>query len=165
MKVEAAGIAFPDLLRIQGRYQIMQPLGTAPGSEFGGWVVAGGTATTIEPGTRVMGMADIGDGSLAEYVVVREASACVVPDDMPTAVAATLSVNYATAYMALHTRARVAADEVVVITGGAGGVGSSAIQLAAAAERVSWPPTSARAAPSSASRLAPPRAWTPVPPT
>jgi len=131
--VEAAGIAFPDLLRIQGLYQITQPLGTVPGSEFVGRVIEGGAGTTIEPGTRVMGVADIGDGALAEYVVVREVSACPVSEEMPTAVAATLSANFATAYMALHIRARVAGGEVVVVTGGAGGVGSSAIQLAAAA--------------------------------
>lgn len=133
VEVEAVGIAFPDLLRIQGLYQIAQPLGTPPGSEFVGRVVEGGAETTIEPGTRVMGVADIGDGALASYVVVREVSACPVPEHMPTAVAATLSVNYATAYMALHLRARLASSEIVVVTGGAGGVGSSAIQLAAAA--------------------------------
>lgn len=131
--VEAAGIAFPDLLRVQGLYQIAQPLGTAPGSEFVGRVVSGGADTTIAPGTRIMGAADIGDGALAEYLVVPEASACPVPDDMPTAVAATLGANYATSHLALHQRARVQAGEFVVVTGGAGGVGSAAIQLAAAA--------------------------------
>ena len=30
--VEAVGIAFPDLLRIRGQYQIQQPLGSPPGS-------------------------------------------------------------------------------------------------------------------------------------
>ena len=164
VEVEAAGIAFPDLLRIQGLYQIPQPLGTSPGSEFVGRVVDGGADTTIEPGTRVMGIADIGDGALAEYVVVREVSACPVSEEVPTAVAATLSANYATAYMALHTRARVASGEIVVVTGGAGGVGSSAIQLAAAAGRGSSPLTSDRPAPSSVSRSVPPRAWTRAPP-
>jgi NADPH2:quinone reductase len=132
-KVDATGIAFPDLLRVQGLYQITQPLGTPPGSEFVGRVVGGGADTTIKPGTRIMGIADIGEGSLAEYVVVRENSACPIPEEMPAAVAATLSANYVTAYLALHVRAKVQPGEVVVVNGGAGGVGSAATQLAVAA--------------------------------
>src|ERR1700756_3950515 len=52
---------------------------------------------------------------------------------MPAPTAATLSVNYATSYLALHTRARVQAGEIVLVNGGAGGIGSAAIQLACAA--------------------------------
>jgi NADPH:quinone reductase-like Zn-dependent oxidoreductase len=131
VKVEATGIAFPDLLRVQGLYQIVQPLGTAPGSEFVGRVVGGGAQTTIEPGTRVMGTSDIGDGTLAEYLVVPQASVSPVSEDMPAKIAATLS-NYVTSYHALHTRAKVQPGEVVVVNGGAGGVGCGAIQLAVA---------------------------------
>jgi NADPH2:quinone reductase len=118
---------------VQGLYQITQPIGTPPGQEFAGRVVVGGAETTIKPGTRIMGISDIGEGALAEYVVVREAAACPVPEDMPAAVAATLSANYVTAYLALHTRAKVQPGEVVVVNGGAGGVGSAATQLAVAA--------------------------------
>jgi NADPH2:quinone reductase len=132
-KVDATGIAFPDLLRVQGLYQITQPLGTPPGSEFVGRVCAGGADTTIKSGTRIMGIADIGEGSLAEYVLVRENSACPIPEDMPAAIGATLSVNYVTAYLALHVRAGVQPGDVVVVNGGAGGVGSAATQLAVAA--------------------------------
>ena len=133
VQVEASGLAFPDLLRVQGLYQVTQPLGTAPGAEFVGRVVSGGESTTIAPGTRIMGVADIGDGTLAEYVVVRELAVGPVPDGMPTAVAATVSSNYVVAYIALHVRARVQPGDVVVVNGGAGGVGSAAIQLAKAA--------------------------------
>jgi NADPH2:quinone reductase len=41
--------------------------------------------------------------------------------------------NYVTAYHALHTRAKVQSGDVVVVNGGAGGVGCAAIQLAVAA--------------------------------
>jgi NADPH:quinone reductase len=133
VKIEATGLGFPDLLRVQGLYQITQELGTTPGSEFVGRVVEAGADTTISPGTRVMGATDIGNGTLAEYAVVREMSACPVPDSTPTAVAATLSANYSTAYGALHIRAKVRPGEYVVVNGGAGGVGSAAIQLAVAA--------------------------------
>jgi NADPH2:quinone reductase len=133
IRVEATGIAFPDLLRIQGLYQIVQPLGTPPGSEFVGRVVEGGSETTMAPGTRVMGTSDIGDGTLAEYLVIPHDRVCPVPEDMPAEIAATLSANYVTSYLALHTRAKMQPGEVVVVNGGAGGVGSAAIQLAVAA--------------------------------
>jgi NADPH2:quinone reductase len=131
--VEAAGLAFPDLLRVRGEYQITQPLGTVPGVEFAGRVEAVAAGTTIPVGTRVMGSTQIGDGVLAERAVVREIDVCPIPEDMPARDAATLSVNYATAFFALHTRAGVRADEVVVVNGGSGGIGSAAIQLARAA--------------------------------
>jgi NADPH:quinone reductase len=133
VEVEAVGVAFPDLLRVRGEYQIPQPLETAPCSEFVGRVRASGTDVRIPPGTRVMGIADIGDGALADLVVARQASICPVPEDMPASTAATLSTNYATSYLALHTRARVQAGEIVLVNGGAGGIGSAAIQLACAA--------------------------------
>jgi NADPH:quinone reductase len=131
--VEAAGLAFPDLLRVRGEYQVTQPLGTAPGSELVGRVRSCGPDTTLAPGTRVMGTTQIGDGSLAELALLRESDACPVPDDLPAAVGATLSANYSIAHHALTTRAQVRHGEVVVVNGGAGGVGSAAIQLAKAA--------------------------------
>jgi NADPH2:quinone reductase len=83
--VEAAGLAFPDLLRVRGEYQVAQPLGTAPGSELVGRVQACGPGTSLTPGTRVMGTTQIGDGSLAELALLRESYACPVPDDLPAA--------------------------------------------------------------------------------
>ncbi len=133
MSIEAAGLAFPDLLRVRGEYQITQQLGTVPGVEFVGRVGECGSGTSIPAGTRVMGVTQIGDGTLAELAVAREVDVCPIPEDMPTQHAATLPANYATAYYALHVRAKVSAGEVVVVNGGAGGVGSAAIQLARAA--------------------------------
>jgi NADPH2:quinone reductase len=52
---------------------------------------------------------------------------------MPAAVAAALPANYVTAYLALHTRAKLQPGDVVIVNGGAGGVGSAATQLAVAA--------------------------------
>jgi NADPH2:quinone reductase len=130
--VEAVGVAFPDLLRVKGEYQITQPLGTPPCSEFVGRIRATADDDTMA-GIRVMGIADIGEGAMAESVVVRKNVICPVPEDMPASTAATLPANYVTAHLALHTRARVQPGEIVLVNGGAGGVGSAAIQLARAA--------------------------------
>jgi NADPH2:quinone reductase len=133
MSIEAAGLAFPDLLRIRGEYQITQQPGTVPGVEFVGRVSECGPETSLPVGTRVMGVSQIGDGTLADLAVAREVDVCPIPEDMPTQHAATLPANYSTAYYALHVRAKVSAGEIVVVNGGAGGVGSAAIQLARAA--------------------------------
>jgi NADPH2:quinone reductase len=130
--VEAVGIAFPDLLRIRGKYQIQQPLGSPPGSELVGHVIASGADDGFAPGTRVIGISQIGDGALAEFALIPTVEACAVADDMPASVAATLPANYVTAYLALVLRAGLRAGESVLVTGGAGGVGSAASQLAAA---------------------------------
>jgi NADPH2:quinone reductase len=56
-----------------------------------------------------------------------------IPADLPGPGAVCLIGNYVTAHLALHRRARVQPDEIVVVHGGAGGVGTAAIQVAKAA--------------------------------
>ena len=133
VRVEGVGIGFPDLLRIRGLYQVPQALDTPPGSELVGTVAATGSEGGLPVGTRVIGNSQIGDGALGEYALISTWESCEVPEDLPMATAATLSANYPTAMLALHTRAKVQPGEVVVVTGGAGGVGSAATQLAIAA--------------------------------
>jgi NADPH2:quinone reductase len=72
-------------------------------------------------------------GGLAETVVATLDLTDPVPEDLNPLIAASIPVNYVTAHLALHARARVAAGETVLVLGGAGGVGSAAIQLALAA--------------------------------
>jgi NADPH2:quinone reductase len=133
VEVEGVGIAFPDLLRMRGEYQITQPFGTPSGSELVGRVVASGEASGFAPGDRIIGNAQIGDGALAQFALVNTHESCVVPETMPMPIAATLAANYPTAHLALHTRAGLVDDDVVLVTGGAGGVGSAGSQLAVAA--------------------------------
>jgi NADPH:quinone reductase len=131
--VEGVGLAFPDLLRMRGEYQIHQPIGTPSGSELVGRVVACGSDGGFSVGDRVVGCAQIGDGALAELALLTTSESALAPEELPMPVAATIAANYPTAHLALHTRGKVQAGDIVLVTGGAGGVGSAASQLAVAA--------------------------------
>lgn len=69
------------------------------------------------------------DGGYAEYTVIDHRNVAVVHSDLTDAELATFSCSYATAEGML-TRANVAADDRVLVTGASGGVGSALLQLA-----------------------------------
>jgi NADPH:quinone reductase len=131
--VEVAGASFADLLLMRGEYQIALPLPCVPGSELVGRVRAAGPGTTTPEGTRIIGLGRPPDGAYAEQAVVVEDQSEPIPDHLDGSQAVTLIGNYVTAHLALHRRAGVRSGETVVIHGGAGGVGSAAIQVAKAA--------------------------------
>ncbi len=72
-------------------------------------------------------------GSFAELVALRHADVNLValPDGMPAAVAASLGCRFATAYRAIGVHGRVAPGDAVAVHG-CGGVGLSAVMIAAA---------------------------------
>lgn len=127
VRVEAAGLNFPDLLVCRGEYQERPPLPFVPGLEVAGRVVAGGRI-----GERVAAIASLPAGGLADYVAVAEEDLYTVPAQMPSTKAAVLLGTYLTSHVGLHRRARLQPGETVLIHAGAGGVGSAAIQLAKA---------------------------------
>jgi NADPH2:quinone reductase len=128
---EAVGVNMPDLLVCQGGYQELPPFPFILGSELAGTVIDPGSAP-FAPGQRVMALARLPDGALAEQVPVLIQDTVAVPDGVSSEVAASIPVNYVTAYLALHIRARLVPGETVLVQGGAGGVGSAAVQLALA---------------------------------
>jgi NADPH:quinone reductase len=128
---EAVGVNMPDLLVCRGGYQELPGFPFVLGSELAGTVVDPG-AGPFTLGQRVMALARPPDGALAEQVPVLIGDTVAVPDGVSSDVAASIPVNYVTAYLALHTRARLAPGETVLVQGGAGGVGSAAVQLALA---------------------------------
>jgi NADPH2:quinone reductase len=72
-------------------------------------------------------------GGLAERVCVASTDVLPLPDGMPAATAAAMLITYQTGYLALHRRALLRPGETLLVHGGAGGVGSAAIQLGCAA--------------------------------
>jgi NADPH2:quinone reductase len=131
LDIEAVGINFPDVLQCQGRYQVKLKLPFTVGSEIVGRVASlGSDVTSVAIGDRV---AVMGAGGLAEQVAVSADRLMAINSIIPSEKAVAFLVNYTTTYFALHDRARLQAGETILVHAGAGGVGSSAIQLAIAA--------------------------------
>ena len=87
--------------------------------------------TDFRPGDEVYGLADFPrDGAAAEFAAVRAANLALKPRSIPHAQAAALPLSALTAWQALFEHAHLDPGETVLIHGGAGGVGTMAVQLA-----------------------------------
>jgi NADPH2:quinone reductase len=128
IRVRAIGCNFPDILIVQGKYQVKPPLPFSPGLEAAGEIVAvGDGVTSLRPGQRVQALMSF--GAYAEYVVAEAADTWVMPDEMPFSNGAALGVVYQTSYSALTTRASLEAGETLLVHAAAGGVGLAAVQI------------------------------------
>jgi len=133
VRVKAAGLNGADMLQKRGRYPA--PPGSPPdipGLELAGEVVGRGPgAERFEEGDRVMAI--VGGGGQADLAVVHERQAMPVPDALDWPAAGGFPEAFTTAHDAVFTQARLAAGERLLVHGGAGGVGTAAIQLGRAA--------------------------------
>jgi len=128
VRVIAAGLNFADLLMIEGTYQACPPLPYVPGLEFAGVVEAAGLGTSaLARGTRVLGTC--GSGALAEFVCVPTARLAPLPDQTSFDEAAGFPVAYGTSHLALGHKARLQPGETLFVTGAAGGVGLTAVEI------------------------------------
>lgn len=129
--VHAAGVNFADLLVAQGSYQSLPRLPFTLGMEAAGRVAyVGSDVRGIAVGAPVLAM--VANGAFAEQLSVHAERAIVIPEDMPFPDAAAFGLAYSTAYFALVKRARLVANETVLVTGATGGVGHAAVMLAKA---------------------------------
>lgn len=128
--VRAAGVCYPDLLLISGRYQLRIDPPFVPGTEVAGVVRWAPPSSTLAVGDRVFGPVML--GGYAEQAAIPVSSALPTPPDIDDAAAVSLLVNYVTTYFALQRRAALQPGETVLVLGSAGGVGSAAIQVAKA---------------------------------
>lgn len=128
LRVNAAGVNFPDALIIQKKYQMQPPLPFTPGSEVAGTVDAlGDGVTNVKRGDRVI--AFVGLGAFAEYVCAPAAQTIPIPPALSDDVAAAFTLTYATSHHALFDRAQLKAGETLLVLGAGGGVGLSAVEL------------------------------------
>lgn len=124
--VHAAGVNFPDVLFVQGEYQIKPPLPFSPGIEAVGTVTLAGENSRYKVGDRI---AATGLGAFATKMAALDSMTFLVPDSMNDIDAAAIRIIYETSYMAIKYKAQMQPGEVLLVHGGAGGVGTSAIQV------------------------------------
>ncbi len=131
VRVRAAGLNGADMMQKRGLYPA--PPGwpqDIPGLELAGEVVENGPgASRFQPGDRVMAI--VGGGGQAELALVHERMLMPVPDALDWPAAGGFPEVFATAHDALFTQAGLQAGERLLVHGGAGGVGTAAIQLGA----------------------------------
>jgi NADPH:quinone reductase len=126
--VHAAGVNFPDVLMIQGKYQFKPPFPFAPGSEVAGEVVeVSPEVRSPKVGDRVM--TTVGFGGFADEVVAAASGCKVLPSRMDYVTAAGFSMTYGTSYYALVQRGHLKAGEVLLVHGASGGVGTAALDI------------------------------------
>lgn len=127
--IHAAAVNFPDLLTVQGKYQVRPELPFVPGKEGAGVVAAVGDGIgRLRPGDRVM--VQVEHGTFAEQAIAPEHDCYAMPDAMRFDMAAAIGIAFQTAHFALVDRAAVQAGESVLVTGASGSVGIAAMQLA-----------------------------------
>ena len=132
IRIQAASLNFPDLLIVQNKYQMKPELPFVPGSEFAGIIEAVGEGVNhLKPGQSVACLK--GTGGFGTHTLAPAKLCLPLPSDFDPVDAAAFIMIYATSYHALIDRAELKPGETVFILGAAGGVGTSAIQIAKAA--------------------------------
>lgn len=131
VRVNAAGLNFPDLLIISGKYQFKPALPFSPGFEIAGEVAAAGPGVSrFSAGQPVV--AQVSVGGFAEYAIAEEAHTHAKPAAMSDEQAAAFPLVYQTSYFGLAYRGALEKGETVLIHSAAGGVGLAAVQIARA---------------------------------
>jgi NADPH2:quinone reductase len=126
--VRAAGVNFPDVLTVQGKYQVRPPLPFTPGNEFAGVVRAIGDGVQgFAPGDRVIGFTRT--GAFAEQALAPAEALMPMPADMDFDTAASITLTYGTSHHAVADRGALQAGETMLVLGAAGGVGLAAIEI------------------------------------
>ena len=131
VRIEAASLNFPDLLIVQNKYQMKPDLPFVPGSEYAGVIEALGEGVTdLQVGQSVACLS--GTGGFGTHALAQAKLCMPLPPGFPAVDAAAFIMIYATSHHALIDRAALKAGETVLVLGAAGGVGTSAIQIAKA---------------------------------
>ncbi|PYM75613.1 MAG: hypothetical protein DME10_03635 [Candidatus Rokuibacteriota bacterium] len=126
--VKAIGCNFPDILIVQGKYQMKPPLPFSPGHEVAGIVLAVGAGVTrVHQGQRVFATIEL--GAYAERAVADETRVFAIPDAMSFEEAAAFALVNQTSYSALVHRAQMQPGEWLLVHAAAGGVGLAAVQI------------------------------------
>ena len=128
IRVRACGVNFPDVLLVQGLYQLQPPFPFSPGLEVAGDVIEVGAGVAApRVGDRVI--ATMMYGGFAEEAVAPAALTLPMPAAMSYEHGAGFPLVYGTAHVGLAHRAQLQAGETLLVLGAAGGVGLAAVEL------------------------------------
>jgi NADPH:quinone reductase len=131
VKVAAAGVNRPDVMQRQGRYPPPAGASDLPGLEIAGEIVAlGPKVSHLSIGDKVTAL--LPGGGYAAYAVAAAPLCLPVPAGISMVEAAAIPETYFTVWTNLFDRGRCKAGDIVLIHGGTSGIGTTAIQLAAA---------------------------------
>lgn len=125
--VRAAALNFSDLLMLDDKYQIRPPRPFTLGQEVAGVIVEVGEGSLLRIGQSIA--SKVAWGGFADYAVVSDDLAIVLPDGTDLATAVALPVSYVTALVALEHCGRMRAGETLLVHAAAGGAGLAAVQL------------------------------------
>lgn len=128
VKVAFAGVNGPDLMQRRGLYPAPKGASDLLGLEISGEVVAVGRGVSRwSVGDRLCALTN--GGGYAEYCTVDAGHCLAIPDGLDLPGAASLPETYFTIWSNIFMTAGLSADEVFLVHGGAGGLGTTAIQL------------------------------------
>jgi NADPH:quinone reductase len=131
VRVAAAGVNRPDVMQRQGRYPPPPGASDLPGLEIAGEIVALGTNVSGRSiGEAVTAL--LPGGGYAAYALAAAPLCLPIPNGISMVEAAAIPETFFTVWTNLFDRGRCKAGETVLIHGGTSGIGTTAIQLAAA---------------------------------
>ncbi|MFF0491100.1 NADP-dependent oxidoreductase [Nocardia sp. NPDC004068] len=133
VRVHCAGVGPWDVGMLSGGFPGMAtPF--VPGQEISGVVETAGEGTDARPGQRVFATTFPTGGGFGELALVDAARMAPMPEKADFPEAAALVIAAGTAHEGLIDRGHLRPDQTVLVTAAAGGVGSAAVQIAAATD-------------------------------
>jgi NADPH:quinone reductase len=131
IKVAAAGVNRPDVMQRRGRYPPPPGASDIPGLEVSGTIAAlGDGVTDWKVGDTVCAL--VAGGGYATLCVAPAPQCLPVPGSVDLTAAAAMPETFFTVWTNMFDRGRLKSGETVLIHGGSSGIGTTAIQLAAA---------------------------------
>jgi putative PIG3 family NAD(P)H quinone oxidoreductase len=129
IRTHAAGVNHPDMVQRAGRYPPPPRVTDIPGLEIAGEIVAvGAGCARWRVGDRVCAL--VAGGGYADYCTAPEPQCLPIPRGLDMVQAAALPETFFTVWTNVFERGALTAGETILIHGGAGGIGTTAIQLA-----------------------------------
>ena len=131
IRIAAAGVNGPDVLQRKGQYAPPPGASDIPGLEVAGIVVAcGEKVKDVQPGAHVAAL--IPGGGYAEYCTAHATNVLPLPPGLSLVEAAALPETFMTVWLNMFQRGQFKAGDIILIHGGASGIGTTATMLAKA---------------------------------